>query len=144
MIGIVGDSPANNPLSNCISIDNIADFQSNVGLVRLHLIDQSKPPVTALPLELPIDAHLERIVAQMQKHNCLILKHRRERAKPREQPLRYCHWPMLRDVPRTATGFPQGKILLIQPRRIAAARLQLASLPNENAAGTVGRLSSSL
>ncbi|MCA9180171.1 MAG: ATP-dependent RNA helicase, partial [Planctomycetales bacterium] len=78
-------------------------------------------PLGNLPLELPIDLHLERIVAQMQSHNCLIVEAppgtgKTTRAAPALLPLATSQL----GPPAASDGFPTGKVLLIQPRRIAA------------------------
>lgn len=91
-----------------------------VGLRDANPPDGLKPTVTVPPLELPIDRHLERIVAQLQSHNCLIVEAppgtgKTTRAAPALLSLANGQFGRAADNP-----FPQGKVLLIQPRRIAA------------------------
>lgn len=78
--------------------------------------------MTTTPRPLPIDQHLDRIVAELKQHNCLIIEAppgtgKTTRAAPALLPLG--RQPAI----HSAVGshaFPSGKILLIQPRRIAA------------------------
>ncbi len=70
--------------------------------------------------QLPIDLHLDRIVAQLQSHNCLIVEAppgtgKTTRAAPALLPLATGQHGSV-----SSDGFPTGKVLLIQPRRIAA------------------------
>lgn len=71
---------------------------------------------------LPIDQHLERIVEQLCHHNCLIIEAppgtgKTTRAAPALLPLADGSLGALDIRP---APFPRGKILLVQPRRIAA------------------------
>lgn len=81
-------------------------------------------------LELPIDGQLPHILALLQSHNCLIVEAppgtgKTTRAAPALLPLAAAD-PKSKDPARTDptlthhSDFPQGKVLLIQPRRIAA------------------------
>lgn len=78
--------------------------------------------MTTTPRSLPIDQHLDRIVAELTQHNCLIIEAppgtgKTTRAAPALLPLaRQPVTPSAVD----SRAFPSGKILLIQPRRIAA------------------------
>lgn len=84
------------------------------------LIPLVNVPLRDHPIELPIDLHLDRIVAHMQSHNCLIVEAppgtgKTTRAAPALLPL-----ATSQSRPTTSDAFPTGKVLLIQPRRIAA------------------------
>ena len=85
--------------------------------------------------ELPIDGQLPQILAQLQSHNCLIVEAppgtgKTTRAAPALLPLANANWDLVDSARANPTltkpalansgNFPQGKVLLIQPRRIAA------------------------
>lgn len=92
-------------------------------MVAIRYANSSAGPqatVKLSPRELPIDVHLERIVALMRSHNCLIVEAppgtgKTTRAAPALLPLATSQLGSA-----TSDGFPLGKVLLIQPRRIAA------------------------
>lgn len=75
--------------------------------------------------ELPIDEHLPDILAQLRSHNCLIVEAppgtgKTTRAAPALLPLAGAYLTQAEPTQTNHRDFPQGKLLLIQPRRIAA------------------------
>ncbi len=98
--------------------------------------------VTTTPRSLPIDQHLDRVVAELAQHNCLIIEAppgtgKTTRAAPAILPL------ARGNAAQNEIGnhlFPSGKVLLIQPRRIAAraAASRIASEMQVNVGSLVG------
>ncbi len=98
--------------------------------------------MTSALRSLPIDQHLERIVAELTQHSCLIIEAppgtgKTTRAAPALLPLAR---QQLTHIASGSNAFPCGKVLLIQPRRIAAraAAARIAAEMQVAVGGLVG------